>query len=86
MESVASFNVTKAGRAYVVNVDNLHPDGKSMLFHVDSGASVTKRIEPYVAYGYPNRKTISDLIYKRGFAKIKHSRIPLSDRFSFNKF
>ena len=38
-----------------------------------------KRIEPYVVYGYPNRKTISDLIYKRGFAKINHARIPLSD-------
>ena len=41
--------------------------------------NMIKRIEPYVAYGYPNRKTISDLIYKRGFAKIKHARIPLSD-------
>ena len=41
--------------------------------------NMIKRIEPYVAYGYPNRKTISDLIYKRGFAKINHSRIPLSD-------
>ena len=41
--------------------------------------NMLKRIEPYVVYGYPNRKTISDLIYKRGFAKINHSRIPLSD-------
>ena len=41
--------------------------------------NMIKRIEPYVAYGYPNRKTISDLIYKRGFAKINHARIPLSD-------
>ena len=41
MESVASFKAPKAGKAYVVNVTNLHPDGKSMLFHVDSGASVT---------------------------------------------
>ena len=41
--------------------------------------NMLKRIEPYVVYGYPNRKTISDLIYKRGFAKINHARIPLSD-------
>ena len=41
--------------------------------------NMIKRVEPYVVYGYPNRKTISDLIYKRGFAKINHSRIPLSD-------
>ena len=40
--------------------------------------NMIKRIEPYVTFGYPNRKTISDLIYKRGFAKIKLARIPLS--------
>ena len=31
--------------------------------------NMLKRVEPYVVYGYPNRKTISDLIYKRGYAK-----------------
>ena len=41
--------------------------------------NMIKRVEPYVVYGYPNRKTISDLIYKRGFAKINHARIPLTD-------
>ena len=41
--------------------------------------NMIKRVEPYVVYGYPNRKTISELIYKRGYAKINHSRIPLSD-------
>jgi len=35
--------------------------------------------EPYVAYGYPNLKTIRKLVYKRGFAKIKKQRIPLTD-------
>ena len=41
--------------------------------------NMIKRVEPYVVYGYPNRKTISELIYKRGFGKINHSRIPLCD-------
>ena len=41
--------------------------------------NMLKRIEPYIVYGYPNRKTISELIYKRGYGKINHSRIPLSD-------
>ena len=41
--------------------------------------NMIKRVEPYVVFGYPNRKTISDLIYKRGFAKINHARIPLTD-------
>jgi 60S ribosomal protein uL30 len=38
-----------------------------------------KRIEPYVAYGYPTRQTVSKLIYKRGFGKVGRSRIPLTD-------
>ncbi len=38
-----------------------------------------RKVEPYVAYGYPTRKTISDLIYKRGYGKVNNSRIPLSD-------
>ena len=37
MEFVRSFEVTKN----VVKVKGLHPKGKSMIFHVDSGASVT---------------------------------------------
>jgi 60S ribosomal protein uL30 len=36
-------------------------------------------VEPYIAYGYPNLKTIKDLIYKRGFAKVNGSRIPITD-------
>jgi len=36
-------------------------------------------IEPYIAWGYPNLKTVRDLVYKRGFGKVNRSRIPLSD-------
>lgn len=36
-------------------------------------------VEPYVTYGEPNLKTIRELIYKRGFAKINRQRIPLQD-------
>eukprot|EP00590_Aulacoseira_subarctica_P008347 CAMPEP_0172415420 /NCGR_PEP_ID=MMETSP1064-20121228/1805_1 /TAXON_ID=202472 /ORGANISM="Aulacoseira subarctica , Strain CCAP 1002/5" /LENGTH=373 /DNA_ID=CAMNT_0013152367 /DNA_START=60 /DNA_END=1181 /DNA_ORIENTATION=+ len=36
-------------------------------------------IEPYVTYGYPTRATIEKLIYKRGFAKLNKSRIPISE-------
>jgi len=39
-------------------------------------------IQPYVAYGYPSVSTVRALIYKRGFAKVRHrpgaiSRIPI---------
>ncbi|KAI8997304.1 ribosomal protein L30, ferredoxin-like fold domain-containing protein [Pilobolus umbonatus] len=36
-------------------------------------------IQPYVAYGYPNMKTIRELIYKRGYGKVDKQRIPLHD-------
>lgn len=35
-------------------------------------------VEPYVTYGEPNLKTISDLIYKRGHGKVNKQRIPLT--------
>jgi len=34
--------------------------------------------EPHIAWGYPNLKSVRDLVYKRGFAKVDHRRIPLS--------
>jgi large subunit ribosomal protein L7e len=40
--------------------------------------NMLKKIEPYVTFGYPTRKTISDLVYKRGFGKVNKQRIPLS--------
>ena len=35
--------------------------------------------EPYIAWGYPNTKSVRELIYKRGFGKVNKQRIPLSD-------
>ncbi|CDP19555.1 unnamed protein product [Coffea canephora] len=28
------------------------------------------RVEPYVAYGYPNLLSVMELIYKRGYGKV----------------
>ena len=64
------------------------------LLHINSGVFVklTKAtiemlriVEPLIAYGYPNLKSVRELIYKRGYGKIRNSknsfpqRIPLSD-------
>jgi large subunit ribosomal protein L7e len=43
-----------------------------------STLTMLKCIEPYVTYGEPNLKTISDLIYKRGHGKVHRQRIPLN--------
>jgi len=39
--------------------------------------NMLKHVDPYVTYGYPDRKTISQLLYKRGCLKIKGQRIPI---------
>ncbi|KAL1322482.1 60S ribosomal protein L7-2 isoform X2 [Arachis ipaensis] len=36
-------------------------------------------VEPYVAYGYPNLKSVRELIYKRGYGKVEKQRIALTD-------
>eukprot|EP00051_Salpingoeca_urceolata_P026137 m.476217 g.476217 ORF g.476217 m.476217 type:complete len:244 (+) comp20470_c0_seq1:67-798(+) len=36
-------------------------------------------IEPYIAYGYPNLKTVRDLMYKRGYVKVDKQRVPITD-------
>eukprot|EP00123_Amoebidium_parasiticum_P016924 comp23641_c0_seq1/m.40334 comp23641_c0_seq1/g.40334 ORF comp23641_c0_seq1/g.40334 comp23641_c0_seq1/m.40334 type:complete len:272 (-) comp23641_c0_seq1:737-1552(-) len=38
-----------------------------------------KLVEPYVAYGYPSLKTIRELVYKRGFARVDKERLPITD-------
>jgi large subunit ribosomal protein L7e len=46
-----------------------------------NGATINmlKRVEPFIAYGYPSLRTVKELIYKRGFAKVNKQRIPISD-------
>ncbi|KMZ73207.1 60S ribosomal protein L7-4 [Zostera marina] len=41
--------------------------------------NMLQRVEPYVTYGYPNLKSVRELIYKRGFGKLNKQRIPLTD-------
>ncbi|KAF2086686.1 60S ribosomal protein L7 [Saccharata proteae CBS 121410] len=42
-------------------------------------SEMLKIVEPFVAYGYPNLKSVRELIYKRGYGKINKQRIPLTD-------
>lgn len=36
-------------------------------------------VEPFVAYGNPNLKTVRELISKRGFGRLDEKRVPISD-------
>ena len=43
-------------------------------------SEMLKIVEPFVAYGYPNLKSVRELVYKRGYAKTaSKQRIPLTD-------
>lgn len=35
-------------------------------------------VEPFIAYGYPNLKSVTELVLKRGYGKVSGQRIPLS--------
>jgi large subunit ribosomal protein L7e len=35
--------------------------------------------DPYIAWGYPSQKIIRELVYKRGYAKVNHQRIAITD-------
>jgi 60S ribosomal protein uL30 len=44
-----------------------------------STINMLRLVEPYVSWGYPNLKSVRELIYKRGFAKVGGSRKALAD-------
>merc|ERR1719333_1042461 len=74
-------------------LDDMHPKTKKILqimrlrqmnmgvfMKVSKAATeMLKRVEPYLSYGYPNLKSVRELIYKRGFGKINKQRLPLND-------
>ncbi|KAI3463454.1 hypothetical protein Pfo_020117 [Paulownia fortunei] len=40
---------------------------------------ILQKVEPYITYGYPNVKSVKDLIYKKGVVKAGKQRVPLTD-------
>lgn len=40
-------------------------------------SKMLRLVEPYIAYGYPNLKSVKELIYKRGYGKVNKKRVPL---------
>jgi large subunit ribosomal protein L7e len=58
------------------------------LYQINSGVFVRltsctlkmlKMVEPFIAFGEPNLKSVRELIYKRGFGKVNKQRIPITD-------
>mmetsp|Transcript_1182 Transcript_1182/g.3529 ORF Transcript_1182/g.3529 Transcript_1182/m.3529 type:complete len:239 (-) Transcript_1182:34-750(-) len=46
-----------------------------------NGATIKmlRLVEPYVAYGIPNLKSVRELVYKRGYGKVNKQRVPLDN-------
>merc|ERR1712167_215254 len=40
--------------------------------------NMLRYIAPYVTFGYPNLRSVRELVYKRGFGKVNKQRVPLS--------
>jgi len=41
--------------------------------------NMMKLVEPYITFGYPSLKVVHDLIYKRGFGRVRGQRVGLTD-------
>ncbi|XP_027123319.2 large ribosomal subunit protein uL30y-like isoform X1 [Coffea arabica] len=73
--------------------NDMHPNTRKVLYslrlrRVFNGVflkangrimEILKKVEPYITYGYPNLKSVKDLIYKKGVAKFEKQRVPLTD-------
>jgi len=72
---------------------DMHPKTKKLLYSLRlrrmfSGVfvkanerilEILSKIEPYVTYGYPNLKSVNELIFKKGLAKVNKELVPLTD-------
>merc|ERR1712054_706237 len=90
---VKEYRALAKQRVRIRGLNDMHPKTKKILqimrlrqmnmgvFMKISKVSneMLKRVEPYLSYGYPNLKSVRELIYKRGFGKINKQRLPLND-------
>jgi len=64
----------------ILNLLRLRQINNGIFLRINKATlGLLKRVEPYIAFGYPNLKSVRELIYKRGYAKINNNRIPLTD-------
>ncbi|XP_010779753.1 60S ribosomal protein L7-like 1 [Notothenia coriiceps] len=44
-----------------------------------TSVAMMKMLEPYVAWGFPNLKSVRELVLKRGQTRVGRRRVPLTD-------
>uniref|UniRef100_A0A2I3HSX7 Ribosomal protein L30 ferredoxin-like fold domain-containing protein n=1 Tax=Nomascus leucogenys TaxID=61853 RepID=A0A2I3HSX7_NOMLE len=59
-------------------IDGLSPKVRKVL-QLLRLLNMLRIVEPYIACGYPNLKSVNELIYKHGYGKISKKRIALTD-------
>uniref|UniRef100_A0A061RGE9 Large subunit ribosomal protein L7e n=1 Tax=Tetraselmis sp. GSL018 TaxID=582737 RepID=A0A061RGE9_9CHLO len=74
-------------------INDMHPKSRKILQllrlrQINNGVfmkvnkatiNMLRYVEPYITWGYPNLKTVRELVYKRGFGKVDGNRIALTD-------
>lgn len=64
----------------IINTLKIRDLYSAILVRMDAKTvTMLQYVQPFVAYGYPNPKTIQELIYKRGFANVLGKRVPIND-------
>merc|ERR1711868_28550 len=90
---VKEYRAMAKQRVRIHRLNDMHPKTKKILQIMrlrqmnmgvfmklsKAATEMLKRVEPYLSYGYPNLKSVRELIYKRGFGKINKQRLPLND-------
>ncbi|KAJ4958162.1 hypothetical protein NE237_025273 [Protea cynaroides] len=73
--------------------NDMHPKTRKILHYLrlkrilagvfvkanDRIMDMLRRVEPYVTYGYPDLRSVRDLVNKRGCGKIDGQKVPLTD-------
>ncbi|CAH9075172.1 unnamed protein product [Cuscuta epithymum] len=73
--------------------NDMHPKTRKYLYSLRLGKvfdgvflkadekslGILQKLEPYITYGYPNLKSVRDLIFKKGTGKVGKQRVPLTD-------
>merc|ERR1712179_30083 len=66
-------------------INGVHPRPRKImqlmrLRQINNGTFMMLRIaEPFITWGYPNLKSVRELVYKRGYGKVEGRRVPLTD-------
>merc|ERR1712130_895457 len=60
-------------------INQMPPKVKKIVRLNGASQKMLTLVEPWISYGYPNLKSVRELIYKRGHGKIAQDRIPIRD-------